>query len=147
MYGSIEAELEIQRTIKRAELVALVCLSKKVVGAIKVHVDNKGIIDGLRKGEKDCIKPRAGDIYMVREKETSWWKWNMCWRITPKRKRRICRSVRSLSPKAARRLMSRQKQEQCWMKDTWQKRELKLCSRRERRCMQHCSMRSASIAW
>ena len=24
-------------------------------------VDNKGIIDGLRKGEKECIKPRAGD--------------------------------------------------------------------------------------
>ena len=24
-------------------------------------MDNKGIIDGLRKGEKECIKPRAGD--------------------------------------------------------------------------------------
>ena len=29
---------------------------------IKVHVDNKVKIDGLRKGEKECIiKPRAGD--------------------------------------------------------------------------------------
>ena len=26
-----------------------------------MHVDNKGIIDGLRKGEKACFKPRAGD--------------------------------------------------------------------------------------
>ena len=25
------------------------------------YVDNKGIIDGLRKGENKCIKPRAGD--------------------------------------------------------------------------------------
>ena len=26
-----------------------------------MQVDNKGIFDGLRKGEKECIKPRAGD--------------------------------------------------------------------------------------
>ena len=30
-------------------------------GPIKVHVDNMGTIEGLRKGEKECIKPRAGD--------------------------------------------------------------------------------------
>ena len=29
----------------------------------------------------------------------------------------------------------------------WQKQEQKLCSRKERRCMQHCSMRPASTAW
>ena len=61
MYGSMEAEYEVQRTIKRAELTAFLCLLRKVCGPIKVHVDNKGIIDGLRKGEKECIKPRAGD--------------------------------------------------------------------------------------
>ena len=32
---------------------------QKVCGPIKVHVDNKGTIDGLRKGEKECIEPRA----------------------------------------------------------------------------------------
>ena len=48
MYGSMEAEYEVQRTIKMAEL----CLTRKVCGPIKVHVDNKGIIDGFRKGEK-----------------------------------------------------------------------------------------------
>ena len=26
-----------------------------------MHVDNKGIIDGLRRGERECVKPRAGD--------------------------------------------------------------------------------------
>ena len=61
MYGAMEAEYELQRTIKRAELTAFLCLLKKVSGPIKVHVDNKGIIDGLRKGEQECIKPRAGD--------------------------------------------------------------------------------------
>ena len=28
---------------------------------IKVHVDNKGIIDGLWRGERKCIDPKAGD--------------------------------------------------------------------------------------
>ena len=59
--ASMEAEHEVQRTIKRAELTALLCLLRKVCGPIKIHVDNKGMIDGLRKGEKECIKPRAGD--------------------------------------------------------------------------------------
>ena len=61
MCGSLEAEYEVQRTIKRAELTAFLCLLNKVIGPIKVHVGNKGIIDGLRKGEKECIKPIAGD--------------------------------------------------------------------------------------
>ena len=61
MHGSMEAEYEVQRTIKRTELTAFFCLLKKVSGPIKVHVDNKGIIDGLRKGETECIKPRAAD--------------------------------------------------------------------------------------
>ena len=61
MHGSMEAEHEVQRTIKRAELTALLCLLRKICGPIKIHVDNKGTIDGLRKGEKECIKPRAGD--------------------------------------------------------------------------------------
>ena len=59
--GSMEAECEVQRTIWRAELTAFLCLLRKVCGLIKVHVDNKGMIDGLRKGEKECMKPRAGD--------------------------------------------------------------------------------------
>ena len=31
------------------------------MGPIKVHVDNKGIIDGLRRGGRECIDPKAGD--------------------------------------------------------------------------------------
>ena len=52
MYGSLEAEFEVQRTFKRAELTAFFCLLTKVIGPIKVYVDNKGIIDGLWRGEK-----------------------------------------------------------------------------------------------
>ena len=43
----MDAELEVQRTIKRAELTAFLCLFKRVIGPIKMHVDNKGIVGGL----------------------------------------------------------------------------------------------------
>ena len=46
MYGSMEAAYVVQRTIKRAELTAFLCLLRKVSGPIKVHVENRGIIDG-----------------------------------------------------------------------------------------------------
>ena len=46
MYGSVEAEFEVQRTIERAELTACLCLFLKVIGPIKVHVDNKEVTDG-----------------------------------------------------------------------------------------------------
>ena len=61
MYGPVEAEYEVQRTIKRAELTAFFCLLKRVIGPVRVHVDNKGIIDGLRRGESERIRPRTGD--------------------------------------------------------------------------------------
>ena len=41
MYGSVEAEFEVQRATERAE--------QKVNGPIKVQVDNKGIVDRLKK--------------------------------------------------------------------------------------------------
>ena len=35
--------------------------SKKVIGPIKVHVDNKGTTDCLWRGQGKCIDPKAGD--------------------------------------------------------------------------------------
>ena len=61
MYGSMEVDFEVQRTIKRAELTAFTCMLKKVIGPIKVHVDNKGIIDGRWRGETKCVDPKASD--------------------------------------------------------------------------------------
>ena len=46
----MEAEFEVQRTIKREEMTAFLCFLRKVCGPIKVHVDNKGTIDGLQRG-------------------------------------------------------------------------------------------------
>ena len=61
MYDSMEAEFEVQRTIKRAELTAFLWFLKKVIGPIKVHVDSKGIIVGLWRGERTCMNPKACD--------------------------------------------------------------------------------------
>ena len=51
MYGTLDAELEVQRTINRAELTVFLCLFRKAVGPTMVHVDNQGIIDGLWRSE------------------------------------------------------------------------------------------------
>ena len=59
MYGSMEAAFEVQRTIERAELKVFLCLLKNVIGPIKVHVDNKGIMDGLWKGERKRYRPES----------------------------------------------------------------------------------------
>ena len=66
MCCSMEAGLEVQRTRKRTELTAFIFLPKRVIGPIRVHFNDKGIIDGLRRGESDCIKPKAGDADMSR---------------------------------------------------------------------------------
>ena len=47
VYGTLDTELEAQRTIKRAELMAFSCLLWKTTGPTTDHVDNAGIIDGL----------------------------------------------------------------------------------------------------
>ena len=60
-----------------------------------------------------------------------------------KRKERDVRTVGSSSPKATRRRMTRQKQEQCWTKGSWRKREQRQCSKQEKSCMQLRSMRPA----
>ena len=51
MFGTLDAEIEVQRTIKRPELPAF------SVGPTMVHVGNKGFIDGLWK----CIGPKTKD--------------------------------------------------------------------------------------
>ena len=61
MYGTLEADLEVQRTTKRSALTAFLCLLSRIVGPTTAHVDNKGILDGLRRGEMKCIGPKAKD--------------------------------------------------------------------------------------
>ena len=57
MFGTLDAELEVQRAIKRAELTAFVCLFRKTIGLTTVHDDSKGITNGLWKGEMNCVVP------------------------------------------------------------------------------------------
>ena len=38
--------------------------SQKTIVSIKVHVDNKGNIDGRWRGERKCIDQKAGDAYL-----------------------------------------------------------------------------------
>ena len=65
-----------------------------MIGPIKVHVDNKGIIDGLWRGERKCIDPKAGGADLCRKigknctfqsQKKRKWKWSMQ-RRTPKKK-------------------------------------------------------------
>ena len=47
MYGTLDAELEVQRTIKRAELTAFWCLLRKVLVPRRCTLTTKVFFDGL----------------------------------------------------------------------------------------------------
>ena len=51
MYGPLDAEFEVRRTIKWTELTAFPCRITRIVGATTAHVETKGIIDGLWRGQ------------------------------------------------------------------------------------------------
>ena len=44
MHRTLDAELEVQRTIERAEVTAFLRLFTKAIGPTMVHIDNKGIV-------------------------------------------------------------------------------------------------------
>ena len=146
MYGSMEAELEVQRTIKRAELTAFFCLLKKVIGLIKVHVDNKGIIDRLWKGESKCIDPNTGDadlrikiweeLQLQRSKE-------ILVEVEHVKAHRTKREKKDMSPLEK---FVTEGNEQGWTKVSWQKREQRQCSRNEKMCTQLYSVQPALTA-
>ena len=51
MHGTLDAELEVRRTIKRAQVSVFLYLCRKAIVLTVVDVDNKEIIDGLSRGE------------------------------------------------------------------------------------------------
>ena len=61
VYGTLDAELEVQRTITRAELTAFLCILEGIVGLTTAHVDSQGINDGLWRGEMKSAGPKAKD--------------------------------------------------------------------------------------
>ena len=153
----VEAEFEVQRNIKRAELTAFSCLRNRVIGSIKVYVDNKGIISGLRERRKIVHQANSGRCRFMDQnlgRTALFGRKGILVEVqhvkahhTKKRKERYDALMRSSSPKAMRRPMSWQKKEHYWTQGLWQKQDRKLCSRRGRRCTQLCSMRPASTAW
>ena len=131
MYGSMDAEFEVQRTTKRAALTAFLCLRKRVIGPIKVLVDKKELwmgygedketasnrelemlIYGSRFGE-ELHRLAARDIVVEVE--------HVKVHRTKKEKREMSHFEDVLSLKAPRKRMSWQKQEQCWTEDLWRK--------------------------
>ena len=157
MYGSMEAEYEVQRTIKRAGLTVFLCLLRKVSGPIKVRVNNKGRIDGLRRGETECIKPRAGDAHL----------WMKIWEEfhelvkrgflvdvehvkahrTKKEKKNMShfeKFVTEGNEKADELAKAGAMLDEGYMAEA---RAETIRQERERRCMWPCSMRPASTAW
>ena len=63
----MDGELEVQSTIKRAELMAFLCLLMKVIGPIHVHVDNKGIRDGL--WGREMHRPKADEDLLIKNRK------------------------------------------------------------------------------
>ena len=66
-----------QRTVKRAELTASLSLLRNTIGPTLVHVNNRGIIDGLWKGEtnysqraKDATCGSREELHGVHQKKT-----------------------------------------------------------------------------
>ena len=114
------------------------------------------IIDGLRRGESKCIKPRAADADL----------WIKIWyelhglaergilvEVEQVKAHRTKKEKKDISHFESFVAEDNQKAdelaglEQCWMKGLWQKQERKLCSRKERMCTQPCRMQPASTAW
>ena len=53
---------KVQRTIKRAKLMAFFCIFMGIIDATPAHVDNEGIIDGLLRGAMKCNGSKAKDV-------------------------------------------------------------------------------------
>ena len=61
MYGSMESELEVQRTIKRVELTAFLCLLKKLWDPSKCMSTTKASLTGYGEEKEKTTNPKAGD--------------------------------------------------------------------------------------
>ena len=55
----LDAEREVHRAIKRAELTACFCPSEVLSGVITAHVDHKGVMGGLWKGKIEVHWPES----------------------------------------------------------------------------------------
>ena len=71
----------------------LVSFFLKAIGPIMVHVDNKGIIDGLWRGEMKCIGPKAKHADLWISIEIAYrWRSITSKRIVSRRRSNSCRA-------------------------------------------------------
>ena len=73
MCGTLDAVLEVQRTIKTTKSTSFLCLLRKAIGPTVVHVENTGIVDGLWRGEMKCLAPQRRTRRKF-TKKAYWWK-------------------------------------------------------------------------
>ena len=55
------AELEVQRTVRRAEMWAFTMALSCLTGSATIHTYNIGILDVLSRGEEGCAGPKEKD--------------------------------------------------------------------------------------
>ena len=126
MYGTQDAELEVRCTMKRAELTAFLCLFRRGIRPATVHVDKKGIIDGLWRGEMRCTGPRAkdADLWILIWEEFHRVHQEGVWvevEHVKAHSTRKCRFSKSSSLKAMRKQMSWHKRERGWTEEIWRR--------------------------
>ena len=115
MYGSVEAECEVQRTKGVADGLPMSSLKSDLASKGPCLTTRELLMDYGEENQAKSGRCRFVDENLGR---ITWSgrKGILVEVEHKKRKRKICRILRSSSPKAVRRLMSWQKKEHCWMK-------------------------------
>ena len=138
-YGPMEAEFEVQRTIKTAELTAFLC-------PLKMHVDNKGVIDGPWRGERRCSDPKASDAHLwikIWEELQVLMSKDFLVEVEPHKEGKE-RNVATDGNEKADELAKAGAMSDGGL---WGKREQRQSSRSEKRCAQPCSTQQAFTVW
>ena len=126
------------------------------VGPVTVHIDNKGIIDGLWRGERRCIDCEAEDadlLVKILEKLHSSRSMEMWVEVERVEAHRTKNDIEKMNPfenklrKETKKQTSWQRKEPCWIDDISRKQEQKPCEEKERMCMQPCSMQPSFTVW
>ena len=122
---------------QKSRATAFFCLLRKAIGPMVVHVDKKGIIDGLWKSEGRRLVD--SDVGRIAEsiKKSFWWRSSSSKHTAQRRKCSQCRSSKNSSLKSVREQMSLQKRERCWTEERWRRWEPVRFCKTERRFMQH----------
>ena len=68
LYGAMPVELDVQRSINRADMWTLHMALTRLSGPAVIFTDHRGVVHALRRRETTCIGPKHEDA--------DWWKLN-----------------------------------------------------------------------